>query len=284
MGPDVKLARASIVLPLVGVLVGAGAVGAAWWLTGRGQGPGTGKVVVGFEPGPTGDEQLLRSAFEPAVTRVNSELGLSHDLDVRVVGTATAARVGAQGPLYDPQAHTVYIPWDYVEEAKADLRNAAQLIHLTAPLDKVLSGAMTFVLYHEVAHGVIDLLDVPVVGREETAADSLGTTLAIASGPDGQSAALAAGELFAAHAKEPQNPAAQAAARYDLPQQRYFDSQCLVYGSDPTRNANLVSGDNGIPPDQTQTCVFDYRRELRSWQRLLGPQLRHADALSPPHD
>jgi hypothetical protein len=226
----------------------------------------------------------LRSAFEPAVRKLNAELGLSQDLPVRVVGTATAAKVGDHGPLYDPQARTVYIPWDYVEEAKTDLRDAGQQINLTAPLDQVLSGAMTYVLYHETGHGVIDLLDLPVQGREETVADSFGTTLAIASGPNGQTIPLAAGELIAAHAKELQNPAAQAAARYDLPQQRYFDVQCLVYGSNPARNANLVGGEQGmIPPGQSQTCVYDYQREARSWQRLLGPHLRDADALTPPH-
>jgi hypothetical protein len=282
MGEAVRLTRASIVAALVGVLVGAGAVGVAWALTDRGHGPGAGKVVLSFEPGPAGDEQLVRRAFEPAVRKLNSELGLSNDLQVRVVGRATAARVGAQGPFYDPQDRTVYIPWDYVEEAKTILRNAGQSSNLNAPLDNVLSGAMTFVLYHETAHGMIDLLDLPVQGREETVSDSFGTTLAIASGPDGQTIALAAGELFAAHAKEPQNPAAQAAARYDLPQQRYFDVQCLVYGSNPARNANLVGAEQGmIPPGQSQTCVYDYQREARSWQRLLGPHLRNDAALSP---
>ncbi len=237
--------------------------------------------MLSFEPRPSQDEQVLRGPLKQAVNKLDSELGLSHDLQVRVVGTATAARVGAQGPMYDPQARTIYIPWDYVEQARADLVGTRQLINLTAPLDQVLSGAMTFVLYHETAHGVIDLLDLPVAGREETTADSLGTILAIASGSRGQSVPLAAGELFAAHAREQQNPAVQAAARYDLPQQRYFDVRCLVYGSDPTGRANLVGGEQGIPPDQAQTCVFDYRRELRSWQRLLRPWLRHSEDLSP---
>jgi hypothetical protein len=276
-----RLGRAAIIAALTGALVGAGAVGVAWWLADRGHGPGGGRIVLSFEPGPGGDEKLLRVPFEQAISKLDSELGLSQDVQVRVVGTATAAKVGAQGPVYDPKARTIYVPWDYVEQARADLGSTRGSINLTAPLDQVLSGAMTFVLYHEIAHGVIDLGDVPVAGREETVADSLGTILAIASGSQGRSTSLAAGELFAAHAQQPQNPAAQAAARYDLPQQRYYDVVCLVYGSDPTGNADLVGGAQGIPPNQSQTCVFDYRRELRSWQRLLGPSLRNAAALSP---
>ena len=151
----------SIVLPLAGVLVGAGAVGLAWALTERGHGPGAGKVVLSFEPGPPGDEQLMRSASNPLSANSMPSSGLSHDLQVRVVGTATAAKVGAHGPLYDAEARTIYIPWDYVEEASTDLRDAGQSNNLTAPLNQVLSGAMTFVLYHETAHGVIDLLDLP---------------------------------------------------------------------------------------------------------------------------
>jgi hypothetical protein len=270
-------------LGLGGVLVGAGAMGVAWWLTARGQGPGTDKVVVSYEPGPPGDEQLVRSAYTPAVSKLNAELGLSQDLRVRVVGTATAVKVGAGGPLYDPQVRTVYIPWSYVEQARADLGAARQSVNLTAPLAKVLSGAMTFVLYHEVAHGLIDLLDVPSTGGEEADADSLGTILAIASGPDGQSIPLAAAEVFAAQAKQPQNLAAQAAAGYDSAVERYFDGRCLVYGSNPARNASLVGGEQGIPPAHAQTCVFNYQREALSWQQLLRPHLRHTDALSPSH-
>jgi hypothetical protein len=274
----VRLGRTSVALFLVALLVGAGAVGFAWWLTKRGHGPGAGKVVISYEPGPPGDEQLLRNAFAPAISKLNSELGLSQDLQVRVVGPFTAAkvRVGASGALYDPQDRTVYIPWAFVEDIRADLVAAPRSTNLTAPLDQVLSGAMTFVLYHETAHGVIDLLDVPSTGGEEADADSLGTVLAIASGPNGQTIPLAGAEWFAALAKEPQNPAALAAADYELPEQRYFDLQCLVYGSNPARNPNLVGGDQVIPRSQAQACVFGYRREARSWQRLLGPDLRQA--------
>jgi hypothetical protein len=279
----VRFARRSVALALTALLVGAGAVGVAWWLTERGHGPGAGKVVVSYEPGPPGDEQLVRSAFGPAVSKVNAKLGLSHDLQVRVVGAATAAKVGASGPVYDPQARTTYIPWDFVEQARTDLAAAAQSNNLTAPLDQVLSEAMTFVLYHETAHGVIDLLDVPSTGGEEADADSLGTILGIASGPSGQSIPLAADELFAAEATHPHNPAAQAAAGYDSPQERYYNVQCLVYGSNPARNASLVGGEQGVPPNQSQTCIFDYRREARSWQRLLGPDLRQVNALSAAH-
>ena len=274
-------ARASVALALVGVLLGGGSVGTAWWLTERGQGPDAGRVRLSFEPGPADDERLLRSVFEPAVTRLNSDVGLSTDLLVKVVGQTTAATVGAHGPFYDPQAHTIYLPWSFVAEARTALKGPRRLGQLTAPLETVLSGAMTFVLYHEVAHGMIDLQDLPLTSREETAADSLATILAIAAGPEGQSTALAAGELFAAHALGPHDPAVLAAARYDLPAQRYFDVRCLVYGSDPARNAALAGGTNGVPAGQTNTCIFDYQRELRSWQRLLGPELRQADALSP---
>jgi hypothetical protein len=276
----VRLGRRSLALSLVALLVGAGSVGLAWWLTEQGNGPGSGKVVVSYEPGPPGDEQLVRSAFAPAIRKFNSELGLSQDLQVRVVGPATAHKVGASGPLYDPQVHTVYIPWAFVEETRADLVSLQRSTNLAAPLDQVVSEAMTFDLYHEMSHGVIDLLDVPSTGGEEADADSLGAVLAITSGPNGQSIPLAGAEFFASQEKQPQNLAALAAADYELPEQRYFDLLCLVYGSDPARNTNLVGSDL-IPRNQAQTCVFSYRREARSWHRLLGPELRDADALLP---
>lgn len=131
---------------------------------------------------------------------------------------------------------------------------------------------MVFVLYHELTHGVIDVLDVATVGGEEADADSLATVFAIASARDGQGEAvpLSASALQEAEGRLKGPPGvAQYADDHELDQQRAFDARCLVYGSDPERYAGLVGGPDGLPPRRAELCEFEYPRELRNWRRLL---------------
>jgi hypothetical protein len=264
-------------------LLGAGAVGAVWALGGGGgKGPGHGAVSVSYEPGPPADERLLRPAFARVSETLSFELGLPRDLHISVVGRATAERLAPDGPQYDPKVSTLYVPWDFVDESRRDLALGDGSPKLGASPDRVLAGAMSFVLYHEISHGLIDMLDLPLVGREEGVADSLGAILAIESGRDGPFLTLAAGQLFDARAHHPRLSAREAAAaRYDLDHQRFFDVVCRIYGSDPDRNGQLVGGDHGVPRRRTDTCVFEYQRERRSWQRLLAGWLRHGGRLVP---
>jgi hypothetical protein len=274
--------RSALLALAAAALLGAGVVGAVWALGADGKGPGRGAVSISYESGQPADERLLKPAFARVAETLSFELGLPRNLHVSVVGRATAQKLAPDGPQYDPKASTLYVPWDFVDESRRDLALGGRTPKLAASLDQMLAGAMSFVLYHELSHGLIDLLDLPIVGREEGTADSLAAILAIESGRDGQFLTLAAGQLFDARAHHPRLSAREAAAaRYDLDHQRFFDVVCRVYGSDPARNAQLVGGDHGVPRRRTDTCVFEYQRERRSWQRLLAPWLRHGGRLVP---
>jgi hypothetical protein len=266
-----------------GALVGAAAVGAAWLISGKGHSSASGRVVVTFEPGSARDERLLEPAFKRAVTRIDSELGLPNDLHVRVVGDATAGRLGLTGPAYEPDGNFIYLPWSFVDEARLYLSKGSYAGRLRGhPADEVLKDAVTFALYHELAHGIIHTLDVPILSREESAADSLAATLLVTSGRGAKADALAAGELFDAVARHRGESTARIVAEgYDLNLQRYFDLICRVYGSAPAHNRDLLGGDRGISPQRADICVHDYRRERRSWTRLLSHWLRGAGKLAP---
>lgn len=293
-----RLLTSRLFVALVAAVLGAGAATVVWAIaddddqaTGSG-----GEVSVVYEPGPREMERLIRHAgvFDQAVAAINRELDLPEDLTVSVVDDRTAARLGVGGPLYEPSERTVYFPWSFIElshagferlseKSRAEIDRIANLRELDhTRVDHLLTNAMVFVLFHETAHGLFHVLDVPVVGGEEPTADSLAAIFAIASGFGGQEVVLSGAALEAVTAEEAgQVSPSQYVDDHDLDQQRAFDALCLVYGSAPDRHRNLVGGPGDLTPERAELCPFDYRGDLRAWRRLLGPWLTEQGGLLP---
>lgn len=264
-------------------LLGAGVVGAVWAITTAGSSSVQrgGRVDISYEPGPSNVVRLLQRSgvLDRAVGTVNQEVALPRDLHVRVVGEETAARVGVTGPEYQPSNHTVYFPWSFFEQSRDELRHLKLLAKATpAQLDQISRSAMTFVLYHELTHGLIDVLDVPVVASEEPMADSFASVLAIVSG-GGQIVPLSAAALGEARSEAHGAPTlADYADDHGFDRSRAFDEICLVYGSAPQAFSKLVE-QGFLPSSRAHACPFDYQRTLRSWNRLLKPWLAHQQGL-----
>jgi Putative metallopeptidase len=208
--------------------------------------------------GSRADAELLRPAFDSALQTVNRKVRLPSDLRVRMVDDRAGERRGISGPTYEPRDRAVYFPWSFVESSRRQLDG-----------DAPLRDAMVFTLYHELTHGLIDLLDVPVVGGEERAADSFAAILAIRSKGGGQQVPLGMATLLEARSRSERPPgAADYADDHELDGERAVDALCLVYGSDPRRYAGLVG--KSLPKARADGCPFEYRQELRAWRRLLA--------------
>jgi hypothetical protein len=275
-----------ILIASASALVGAGAVAAAWAITSGGPAAPSkrGKVDISFEPGLPNAARPLegQGGLARVVQTVNHEVRLPTDIHVRVVGAATAKRVKAAGPMYEPSSHTVYFPWSFFDESRDDLGHLKLLRNLRpAQLDEVAKGAMLFVLYHELAHGLIDVLDIPVVASEEQMADSFAAVLAIVSGRGGESLPLSAAALQEARSERQAAPTLfDYADDHGFDRQRAFNDICLVYGSAPKRYSSLVQA-GFLPAGRVGACPFEYKRTVRSWARLLAPWLTQAKGLTP---
>ena len=69
-----------------------------------------------------------------------------------------------------------------------------------------------------------------------------------------------------------QYPLEAYADAHALGEQRYFNLQCLLYGSDQARFADLVEGGD-LPADRARTCPRETRRVAQAWWRLLRPYM-----------
>lgn len=123
---------------------------------------------------------------EDAAAFVHETFRLPHPLTVRVDTSAQA--------IYDADARTVVLPYRLADELRALF--AADPTVAPGEAAAAARDAFTHVLLHEVGHALVDVLDVPVTGREEDAVDDLATLLLLATHGDGDRAALAAADAY----------------------------------------------------------------------------------------
>jgi hypothetical protein len=140
---------------------------------------------------------------------------------------------------------------------------------------KYLDANLRFIISHETGHALIRMLDIPATGREEDAVDQLATTLMLRfAGKDESSATVAenlrmASNWFLARSTGAYNLDAFA-DEHSLGEQRYFNLQCLLYGSDPVRYVGIVAEGN-LTEARAQGCPAESRRVSHAWLRLLLP-------------
>lgn len=134
--------------------------------------------------------------------------------------------------------------------------------------------------YHESGHMVIDIYDLPAVGREEDDADQVSAYLMLRPNPDGSvdrarlDAITDAARSFAADADNPDGVDDTAMADVHSPTKaRLYNLECWTYGADPAYGARLV--DQGLlPQDRADVCPDEYAKLRRAWDRLLQPYLK----------
>jgi len=128
-----------------------------------------------------------------------------------------------------------------------------------------------FVLYHELAHLLVDQLQLPVLGREEDAADNMATWVLLNKrSPEMDQALVDAAQgwvLTGIAYGEPDDH--DLAAGHSLDKQRAFQIVCLMVGSDETA-FRPIANQYAIGRDRQDSCYWDYQLVDRSLEGLLG--------------
>lgn len=140
-------------------------------------------------------------------------------------------------------------------------------------------GNMLFVMFHELSHAVVSEFDIAVQGRDEDAADDFAVQRGLAVGSDFSRRVLAEAAKGWFYSDRRDRRDGEALAFYDehgLDKQRAYNIVCLMVGSDPALFKDLAS-QTKLPPERQQTCPNDYRKVVRSWQRVLQPNRRPAN-------
>ena len=147
---------------------------------------------------------------------------------------------GTANAWYDPGEETVTLCYEYLAEIRHKAAAAGQ--DGSAARDAA-DGAAVFVLLHESGHAVFDLLQVPLLGSEEDAADVFATVILLRLGRDVAFQLLqGAVRNYAMEARARKPEEGDFADEHGLDAQRYYNVLCLAYGSDPNYFAKAVEG------------------------------------------
>lgn len=151
------------------------------------------------------------------------------------------------------------------------------------PTRRFVESNITETLYHELAHAMIDVMDLPVFGPEEFAADLFSIVLinrlhdedAVVAMTYDVAAAYDAGAL-----KE--NAAGNGPAMWGVhgaDRQRYFNLACLMYGAN-TGERDDVARELGLPDERAETCEAEYAMTARAWGQVLDRLAQDAPGTS----
>jgi len=137
-------------------------------------------------------------------------------------------------------------------------------------------GAVTFVTLHEMGHALIDILDLPITGREEDVADQIATFLSLHDLKDEEDHELAlwtvVGGSWFFDMLSGQRLHSNLADEHSLDEQRLYNVACWTYGSDPRRYAGLGPWFKGAS-DRLLRCEAEHAQMHRALTKLIGPAL-----------
>jgi len=170
-----------------------------------------------------------------------------------------------------------------INEAAKAIGNLPRLKKMTPQAKRQLvefvMGNTLFAMAHEIGHGLIIEMNMPVLGREEDAADSFAVVNALKMASVFTERVLmeaAKGWVLAGKRDKKQGNRLAFYDEHGLDLQRAYNVVCFMVGSDPEKYKALAA-DTRLPEYRQTSCVVDWKNTAWSWDEMLKPHLRSAD-------
>ena len=176
---------------------------------------------------------------------------------------------GESNAWYEDDAVTVC--YEYLEDI---LRNAPKD---TTPAGvtrtDAIMGPTLEVFLHETGHAVFDYLSVPILGREEDAADQFAAYVLLQfAESDARRLIYGVAYSYNIDASQPSTKKHPFADEHGLPAQRFYNVLCMAYGADSKLFAELV--DKGyLPGERAEGCADEYEQVIKALNKLIGPYI-----------
>ena len=233
----------------------------------------TGQISIRYAPPSNPAHQALyedmkqRGALEK-LQKLLSPIRLPETLRISLDGCD-----GEPDAFYDYDETAITICYEYVAELLEHMPDEAPPSSI-APVDTII-GPLFEVSLHEVGHALFDMLDLPVLGREEDAADQVAAYLLLQVG---QSAArrLIAGTVYAYKIEEEKAEGCRGLEDYvgehSTPAQRAFNLMCIAYGFDHELFSDIAS-EGYLPMTRAEYCDEEYEQVQYAFETLIRPHI-----------
>ena len=195
----------------------------------------------------------------------------------RTLKISVAGCQGEDDAAYGDDAITIC--YEYVEKLFKNMP-AKTTPAGVVPIDTVVGPFFDTVL-HEFSHALFDMLKVPVLGREEDAADQVGAYIYLQLGKKAEARRLIMGAAYAylvTAAKS--DDAAQTrnefqedfAEAHSTPTQRGYNLLCMAYGADQKLFADFVNK-KYLPKERAEVCQEEYEQVQDAFEDLIHPDI-----------
>ncbi len=209
------------------------------------------------------DAQIRENkTLEKAADQLNRELSLPNDIYLK------AKDCNEINAYYDPRDQTVTVCYELMEYYFSAFKSAG---YSDEKAYESMFDAVRFAFLHEIGHALIDNYKLPIMGNEEDAADRCSAFINLEElGAQGVRAVLAAADAFRIESKGKAPSKRSMADEHLLSEQRFYNSLCMIYGSNPKRYASIVE-DGYLPKERAVRCPTEYEKTVDSWNNLLEP-------------
>lgn len=209
-------------------------------------------------------EAAFKSAglLERTANALNSAVNMPYrmPLNLRECGQVNA--------FYNRQDRTITLCYELMEQVLTGIEKDFG----SAPPDRKFGasfGALFFILFHEVGHALTHVLSLPVLGKEEDAADAIATYVMLNT-PNPTPTVL--GTLWFFRSSPSQPSLRDYADEHSLNPQRSFSLLCYATGKDPA-NFGPMASKAGMPAERMQRCPSEYLNLKKSVIQLMGRHL-----------
>jgi hypothetical protein len=233
----------------------------------------TGGFRVTYNPSSNASHESYRSiftenrVFEVVAEGLNKTVRVPDSVDIQTVDCGTV------NAFYDPNTKRIIVCYELLDYFLSVFKDTAKN---DTDLGNAVMGAVMFSFFHEAGHGLIHLLDLPAVGREEDSVDQLATLILIAGGDDGVAMALSGAYWFQLQSQSGGNQT-PFWDEHAFDGQRFYNILCLIYGSDPAKYQGFVTAGN-LPKDRAARCPEEYAKINKAWEKLLQPHMTNGAA------
>jgi hypothetical protein len=277
--------RSEAIAGLLAALLWAAAAGPA-----AAQAPPAARLAIAAEKGDGGYRPVKDKRYAAVRQRVIAARALERLRDFlspvrlpRAVDlVAEECEGGAGMPAYylrgERRIRLCYQFVAYVEKTADEVMRAVKREPARFPLpvtrDEFIWGFLANVLLHESGHALFDVLDVPVFGSEEDAADQIGIFVALQLNPKLAETAIKAFAYFWQPVPSPDALTKTGALNEDYadehgqPAQRLANGLCIAFGQSPAAFAAFRAW---LPPERAAGCAAEYAQIRTAFAKTVLP-------------
>ncbi|MGA7487355.1 MAG: DUF4344 domain-containing metallopeptidase [Xanthobacteraceae bacterium] len=212
-------------------------------------------------------DQLKQVSFLEKLQQFLTPFRLPRALLVKVEGCD-----GDANAFYENDVITIC--YEYIELLRKTMPAETTAAGVT-PIDAIV-GPLFDTSLHEFAHALFAMLRLPVLGREEDAADQVSAYIMLQLGKV-EARRLIGGVAYAYKTEEDETTAPRAMTHFanvhGTPAQRFYNVLCIAYGADKHLFGDDIVEKGYLPKERAEDCEDEYRQVAYAYEKLIGPHV-----------